>query len=110
MGGTLKFNVDGVVRGSPGDEGIGDLLRDNTGRVKSPLLQVQSESSNAAKWVNDPKNAPWQMRKWVLNIEGLRRQINEWQVVHILSETNKDADNLAKAGVCRSDDLLSVFA
>ncbi|EOY27528.1 Uncharacterized protein TCM_029368 [Theobroma cacao] len=34
LAGTLEFNVDGFVRGSPGDADIGDLLRDNTGRVR----------------------------------------------------------------------------
>ncbi|KAK2639464.1 hypothetical protein Ddye_027259 [Dipteronia dyeriana] len=32
-GGALKFNVDGSAKGSPGNAGIGEILRDETGKV-----------------------------------------------------------------------------
>ncbi|XVF41915.1 hypothetical protein PTKIN_Ptkin01aG0319200 [Pterospermum kingtungense] len=71
-------------------------------------LVIESDSTNAVKWVNHPQTAPWRLRKWVVHIENLKLQPIEWKVVHILRERNGIADGLAKAGVSRASDFVEI--
>lgn len=62
------------------------------------VLIVESDSKNAVKWVNNPNEAPWKMRKWILNIERLKKSASRWEVNHILREKIKLQTILRKKG------------
>lgn len=71
-------------------------------------MVVESDSKNAVQWINAPEKAPWRLRKWILHIEMLKRKVVQWEVQHIFREANQQADNLAKTGIRRVENLLNV--
>lgn len=73
------------------------------------IMVVESDSKNAVQWINEPKKAPWRMRKWIFHIEMLKRKMVQWEVQHVSREANQQADNLAKSGIGRVQDLLNVL-
>ncbi|XP_021296093.1 uncharacterized protein LOC110425486 [Herrania umbratica] len=72
-------------------------------------LIIESDSSNAVKWVQHPETAPWRLQKWLLQIERLREKHNDWKIQQDKREANQRADALAKEGVDRQSDSLRVF-
>ncbi|EOY09873.1 Uncharacterized protein TCM_025243 [Theobroma cacao] len=101
--GKMKFNVDGAANGCPGEAGIASRWR------STHIMVVESDSKNAVQWINEPKKAPWRMRKWIFHIEMLKRKMVQWEVQHVSREANQQADNLAKSGIGRVQDLLNVL-
>ncbi|WRX10455.1 Ribonuclease H domain - like 6 [Theobroma cacao] len=73
------------------------------------VLIVESDSKIVVKCVNNPNEAPWKMRKWILHIESLKKSVPRWEANHILREKNQVADHLAKEGVQRPVDLINIF-
>ncbi|EOX97175.1 Uncharacterized protein TCM_006266 [Theobroma cacao] len=138
--GFLKFNVDGVVRGTSGQAVVGGVLMDEGGAIKvmfsksigtadahtteilairkafkifgvskwvmSHSLMVESDSSNAVSWFHNPKKAPWNLRRELLILEGIKRRIGEFKVIKISKESNNMVDELAKSGVMREEEIL----
>ncbi|XVF84739.1 hypothetical protein PTKIN_Ptkin17bG0062500 [Pterospermum kingtungense] len=72
-------------------------------------LIVESDSRNAVGWVNNPFSTPWRLKHLINHIENLKLLLPEWQVSHIYRECNSIANNLAKDGVNRTDNLLYVI-
>ncbi|XVF65299.1 hypothetical protein PTKIN_Ptkin09bG0237200 [Pterospermum kingtungense] len=128
---ALKFNVDGSFVGSGGLSGIGGILRDSEANPKvvfskstgmgsantaeilaircaasqwasSHNLIIESDSTNAVKWVLNPGTVPWQVRCIILQIEFFKTKVQNWSIVHTHREANDVADNLAKDGVFRN--------
>ncbi|EOY33608.1 Uncharacterized protein TCM_041538 [Theobroma cacao] len=46
----------------------------------SHSLVIESDSSNAVSWIQAPNQAPWRMRKWILQIEMLKRKVKRWEI------------------------------
>ncbi|XP_007034193.2 PREDICTED: uncharacterized protein LOC18602625 [Theobroma cacao] len=72
-------------------------------------MLVKSVSLNAVEWVQEPKSAPWRLRKWVLHIEALKRRVTNWAIKHVRREANHHVDNLAKSGIGREIDLINTW-
>ncbi|EOY21798.1 Uncharacterized protein TCM_013937 [Theobroma cacao] len=49
----------------------------------SHKLIVESDSRNVAKWTSKPSDASWRIRKWVLHIERLKKEIKRWEIKHV---------------------------
>ncbi|KAK2656843.1 hypothetical protein Ddye_009895 [Dipteronia dyeriana] len=123
--GSLKFNIDGSARGSPGMASIGGVLRNCNGMVLFIFLKwigVQDSNTDNALWdkeiviISDSKVAV----SWVKN-EGLRciklvsviydicSMLNSWDNISIafhLRASNSFIDMLAKNGSGRSGNFL----
>ena len=74
--------------------------------VSSHRIIIESDSSNAVKWVLHPQGAPWTMKNQISHIETLKGLVIGWDIVHTPRECNEIADALAKSGVTRTSDLL----
>ncbi|XVE77582.1 hypothetical protein DITRI_Ditri13aG0075100 [Diplodiscus trichospermus] len=72
-------------------------------------LIIESDSRNAVKWISEPKEAPWRMRKLIGHIENLKMHATNWSIVHTLREGNEMADGLTKAEAHGSNDLVEVY-
>ncbi|XVF81381.1 hypothetical protein PTKIN_Ptkin15bG0150400 [Pterospermum kingtungense] len=72
-------------------------------------LVIESDSSNAVKWVNFPFVAPWAMRSFLNQIEALKSRVLNWRVVHVNREINFVVDTLAKEAALREDELIEFF-
>ncbi|OMO72253.1 hypothetical protein COLO4_27741 [Corchorus olitorius] len=70
-------------------------------------LLVESDSKNAVKWVNEPTSGPWRCRKIIFQIEGYKKKIKKWTVIHAFREANIIADNLAKSSVDRGSAIMT---
>ncbi|XVE57716.1 hypothetical protein DITRI_Ditri04bG0111700 [Diplodiscus trichospermus] len=109
--GYLKFNVDGSAIGKlvPVAELIAIKeameLFARSSWVQNYGLLIESDSITAVKWVLSPTEAPWKLRKTISYIESLKSLIPRWQLRHVYRECNEVADNLAKSGVYRINDL-----
>lgn len=76
---------------------------------ESHFLVIESDSFNAVSWIKSPSQAPWRMRKWILQIETLKRKVKKWEIIHVRREANQQADSLAKAGIGRATDLVNFW-
>ena len=74
--------------------------------VFSHKLIIESDSSNAVKWVRHPQGAPWAMKNYISHIETLKGLLIGWDIVHTLREGNEIPDALTKSGVTRTCDLM----
>ncbi|EOY07954.1 Uncharacterized protein TCM_022286 [Theobroma cacao] len=82
----------------------------STSRWKNDYsLCIESDSSNAVKWTKQPDTAPWKMRKWLIQMERMKEELNGWTIRHIMRETNERVDNLAKQGVQLQSDIIQIF-
>ncbi|WRX26533.1 Ribonuclease H domain - like 10 [Theobroma cacao] len=72
-------------------------------------LVIESDSSNAVSWIQALNQALWRMRKWILQIEMLKRKVKRWEIKHVKREANQQADTLAKSGIGRDIDLANVW-
>lgn len=70
---------------------------------------MASDATNVAKWVNNPKDVPWRLRKWILHIERLKKDVRSWKVRHTFRKNNQLADSLVKSGVQCNEDFLQVM-
>ncbi|EOY33653.1 Uncharacterized protein TCM_041559 [Theobroma cacao] len=61
-------------------------------------LVIESDSCNAVKWVNQPSDGPWRLRKWILHIDRLKMDVKSWEIKHIYRQNNQLADRLVKQG------------
>ncbi|OMO62830.1 reverse transcriptase [Corchorus capsularis] len=77
--------------------------------VESHGLIVESDSSIAVKWVENPDESPWRLRKWINHICLLKRNFSSFKVCHIFREANHDADVLAKEGIDREAPYVRLF-
>ncbi|XVF78436.1 hypothetical protein PTKIN_Ptkin14bG0132900 [Pterospermum kingtungense] len=67
-------------------------------------LTIESDSSVAVSWLNNPNSTPWRLRNFTNHIQNLLKRIPRVKVVHIYRECNMVADALAKEGVHRLSD------
>ncbi|XVF47708.1 hypothetical protein PTKIN_Ptkin03bG0132500 [Pterospermum kingtungense] len=109
-----KFNVYGFSLGKPGLAELFAIRKTfilyiSSRWVKDLSLIVESDSRNAVGWVNNPLSTPWRLKHLINHIENLKLLLPEWQVSHIYRECNSIANNLAKDGVNRTDNLLYVI-
>ncbi|EOY23054.1 Uncharacterized protein TCM_015057 [Theobroma cacao] len=51
-------------------------------------LLIESDSSNAVKWIKHPDGAPWRMRKLILQTKKLKREVEGWEIQHVRREAN----------------------
>ncbi|EOY13586.1 Uncharacterized protein TCM_032186 [Theobroma cacao] len=72
-------------------------------------LLIESDSSNAVKWTNHPDTAPWRMRKLILQMGRLKREVEGWEIRHVRREANQRTDTLAKEGVQLQSAILRTF-
>ncbi|XP_017977587.1 PREDICTED: uncharacterized protein LOC18600366 [Theobroma cacao] len=77
--------------------------------VGSHCLIVESDSENTVSWVYKPDKAPWRLSKDILVLEGIQKRIREWQLRKINREANGVADELAKSGVQKEENLVLIF-
>ncbi|XP_021290660.1 uncharacterized protein LOC110421389 [Herrania umbratica] len=66
-------------------------------------LIIESDSSNAVKWTTGVSIAPWKMRKWLLQMERMKKGLFGWEIRHVLREANQRADTLAKGVLLQAD-------
>lgn len=59
--------------------------------------------------MNNPIEAPWRLRKFLIQIKGLHKDIPHWQVTNILMDANIEADKLAKEGISKEHDLSAIM-
>ncbi|KAL4346365.1 hypothetical protein GQ457_17G012800 [Hibiscus cannabinus] len=108
--GCFKFNVDGAVKGSFGEAGVGGILRDHNGTV---LIRF-SESIG----FSDPTGAelvailkaclpPACFTNLVQNCNSFR-MLYKWKVCFAFREQNCKAHQLAQEGISRNHSLLHV--
>ncbi|WRX22059.1 Ribonuclease H domain - like 10 [Theobroma cacao] len=71
------------------------------------LLEIENDSSNTETWIKDPDKSLWRMRKIMLGIEGPKRQVGLWKVLKVPRAANDLADNLAKGGVERREEVMA---
>ncbi|OMP03730.1 hypothetical protein CCACVL1_02287 [Corchorus capsularis] len=69
-------------------------------------LVIESDCYNAVKWVNATISCHWELRMFISQIGAITRGVTNWKVHHIFREANSIADELAKAGINRQNDLL----
>ncbi|XVE50518.1 hypothetical protein DITRI_Ditri01bG0168600 [Diplodiscus trichospermus] len=74
--------------------------------IRYKSLIIESDSSVAVEWVRLPSHAPWRVRKSIVHIENLKKQVGIWSIVHTVRECNVDADVLAKEGLNRTEDFV----
>ncbi|XVF60728.1 hypothetical protein PTKIN_Ptkin08bG0071300 [Pterospermum kingtungense] len=72
-------------------------------------LVIESESTNAIKWVMSLGKAPWRFRSIIQQIKFLKTQVSCWYISHTCKEENSYTNRLAKDGVFRKDSLIQVF-
>ncbi|XVF58812.1 hypothetical protein PTKIN_Ptkin07bG0096300 [Pterospermum kingtungense] len=60
------------------------------------ILIIENDSLNAVKWDGYHNNGPWKVRHIINNIENLKKNLEEWKVIHVLKEGSQVADGLAK--------------
>ncbi|XP_017978130.1 PREDICTED: uncharacterized protein LOC108662382 [Theobroma cacao] len=72
-------------------------------------LAIESDSGNVVKWIQSPVEAPWRMRKRLIQIERMKEKLGDWEIHHIKREANQRTDSLAKEGVQLQSDMLRVF-
>ncbi|OMO69094.1 hypothetical protein CCACVL1_19661 [Corchorus capsularis] len=72
-------------------------------------LIIESDSSNAVPWSNNPESCPWRLRRIIMQIESLKARLTSWNVLHINTEKNDLVDGLAKAGVERDNNLVVMY-
>ena len=77
--------------------------------VNEKELLIETDSRNAAKWVNDPASVPWRFRQTIFQIEGYKKKIRRWIVRHVFREANSMADNLAKSSIDRGSTIMTRF-
>ncbi|XVF79323.1 hypothetical protein PTKIN_Ptkin14bG0212200 [Pterospermum kingtungense] len=77
--------------------------------ANSNTLIIESDSSNAVKWLLNPESAPWQVRSTMLHIEFLKTKIASWSIIHTRREANDVVDKLSKEGMYRSEPYLKVY-
>ena len=77
--------------------------------LSSKRLIIESDSSNAVLWVSKPNSCPWRLRKFIMQMEGLKVKIAAWTIVHIKREKNDFVDGLAKAGVEQQNNLIVLY-
>ncbi|EOY15068.1 Calcium-dependent lipid-binding (CaLB domain) family protein, putative [Theobroma cacao] len=70
---------------------------------------IECDSKNAITWIDNPDSPPWYLRQLILKIKALRGKTLGWQITYIPRSGNDKADNLAKSGVDRSNDLLCIY-
>ncbi|XVF83559.1 hypothetical protein PTKIN_Ptkin16aG0498800 [Pterospermum kingtungense] len=83
------------------------LLVTSSRWVNLPII-FESDSMNAVSWVSNPLKVPWKFRNIISHMENLKRQLQDWKIVHIFRESNSEADSLAKEGINRSTDFLFI--
>ncbi|EOY04114.1 Uncharacterized protein TCM_019370 [Theobroma cacao] len=70
---------------------------------------VECNSMNAVTWLTKPPNAPWRIRQLIFQIGALRDKVLNWQIRYIPGSRNEVADNLAKTGIERPNDLIRIL-
>ncbi|KAE8682317.1 Polynucleotide adenylyltransferase family protein isoform 4 [Hibiscus syriacus] len=96
--GFIKINVDGAMVKGWSKGGIGGLIRDSSGGVCNQRIILESDSSNALKWIKNlelstPLFHPL-VKEIVSTMEGLDISLRL-----ILRAANWEADRLAKDGI-----------
>ena len=77
--------------------------------ASSHKLIIESDSSNVVKWMSNPSDAPWRMKKYIGRMDICKQQLLSCDFILIPREGNDMADELAKAGVDRQHDLVAFF-
>ena len=77
--------------------------------ASSHRLVIESDSSNVVKWMHNPNDAPWSMKRHMTHIEIYKNQLLSCDYVFIPREGNDMADVLAKSGVSRLHDLVVIY-
>ena len=72
-------------------------------------LIVESDSSNVVKWVLNPHDTPWSLKRIMAHIENFKKQLVGWEIVFIPRDGNVMADALAKSGVSRLYNLVVLY-
>ncbi|EOY03983.1 Uncharacterized protein TCM_019215 [Theobroma cacao] len=72
------------------------------------MVEIENDSSNAVTWLDNLDKSPRRLRKIILGIEELKRQIGAWEVRKVPRSVNEMVDDLAKGRVERSEDFLWV--
>ena len=54
----------------------------------------------------NPNSIPWKLKILMSQIEAMKLQVRDWEIVQIPRERNDVADTLAKSGVFRRNALL----
>ena len=75
----------------------------------SHKLIIESDSSNVVKWMTNPSEASWRMKRHMGHIVTLKQELLCCEFVYIPREANEMADVLAKSGVTRQHDLVALF-
>ncbi|XVF79011.1 hypothetical protein PTKIN_Ptkin14bG0184900 [Pterospermum kingtungense] len=116
--GFVKFNVDGSSVGKPGmsESNMAELMavREaiilflSSKWVEDCSVITESDSKNVISWMKKTCSVPWRMRPVFNHIQNLLVKLKSWDIVHVLRECNMVADSLAKEGVHRKEDLVSI--
>lgn len=76
-------------------------------RIKSHIITIVSDSSNAVQWCNQDSGGPWNLSFMLNFIRNARKSWLSLSIVHKGRGSNSVADSLAKQGLRRSDEFLA---
>ncbi|XVF70828.1 hypothetical protein PTKIN_Ptkin11bG0193300 [Pterospermum kingtungense] len=76
----------------------------------SSCLTIERDSGNAINWTVNSSSDPWKAKNISNQIENMKLQWLNWRIKHVYHDSNQVADRLAKEGVHRVSDLLSVLS
>ncbi|KAE8710701.1 peptidyl-prolyl cis-trans isomerase CYP20-2 [Hibiscus syriacus] len=96
--GFFKMNVDGAVNFDWRCSGIGVVLRDAENNRDKGSLILESDSSTALKWINNPQTCPV---RYVDLVRVIQKTVLQFNVITTLVKrcTNDEADGIAKSGI-----------
>ncbi|WRX25035.1 Ribonuclease H domain - like 10 [Theobroma cacao] len=67
--------------------------------VNSYVLIIESDSSNAVRWILKPYDSPWKFCNIIRHIENLKSKVGSWKIQHFPRSGNNLVDKLAKDGI-----------
>lgn len=73
---------------------------------ESPII-VESDSSNAVKWCNNPEGGPWNLAFIINFIRDAMSKEPRVSIIHKGRGTNTVADSMAKKGLTRADEFIA---
>ncbi|EOY17780.1 Uncharacterized protein TCM_042499 [Theobroma cacao] len=76
--------------------------------AKSGGINIESDSKNAVSWISKPINAPWRLGQLIHQITALKGKVLDRQIHYIPRSGDEVADNLAKTGIERPNDLIRI--
>ncbi|EOY01629.1 Uncharacterized protein TCM_011476 [Theobroma cacao] len=71
-------------------------------------LLLECDKYNVVKWITNPQEVPWGLRKLIIQTYTVLGKINKWGMAHMPQSANEEAGLLAKEDVLRTSDLFLV--